>query len=205
MFTIHKIKDNVESMGLKVFYKNFVSSTNDFIKYKFIQDMVPVVILTNNQRRPRGKRGALWINYNLHSFSFTLCLKLDKKIIQCEHLSQVIGLSIIESCVDLGISNLKLKHPNDIMKNGKKVGGILIENIIYNEDSIYSAIGIGLNISLPENLLNSIEGNPGNLSIKKSDMNTLTPLIIKRVLSNISDYELGKDDFVEKINKINGT
>ncbi len=205
MFTIHKIKDNVESMGLNVFCKNYVSSTNDFIKYKFIQDMTPVVVLTNNQRRPRGKRGALWVNYNLHSFSFTICLKIHQKIIQCKHLSQIIGLSIIEGCEASNISDLRLKHPNDIMKNGKKVGGILIENIIYDQNSIYSAIGIGLNISLPENLLNSIEGNPGNLSIKKSDMNTLTPLIIKRVLSNISDYELGKDDFVEKINKINGT
>tara|TARA_B100000965_G_scaffold393238_1_gene403783 strand:- start:2696 stop:3313 length:618 start_codon:yes stop_codon:yes gene_type:complete len=205
MFTIHKIKDNVESMGLKVFYKNFVSSTNDFIKYKFIQDMVPVVILTNNQRRPRGKRGALWINYNLHSFSFTLCLKLDQKIIQCKHLSQVIGLSIIEGCVDLGISNLKLKHPNDIMKDGKKVGGILIENIIYNENSIYSAIGIGLNISLPEELLDSIDGNPGNLNVKKSDMNELAPRIIQRVLVNIEDLKLGKDDFIQKIKNISGT
>ena len=205
MFTIHKIKDNVESMGLKVFCKNFVSSTNDFIKYKFIQDMVPVVILTNNQRRPRGKRGALWINYNLHSFSFTLCLKLDQKIIQCKHLSQVIGLSIIEGCVDLGISNLKLKHPNDIMKDGKKVGGILIENIIYNENSIYSAIGIGLNISLPEELLNSIDGDPGNLNVQKSDMNELAPRIIQRVLVNIEDLKFGKDDFIQKIKNISGT
>ena len=67
MFNIQKIKDNISSMG--TVFKEFVSSTNDFLKYKYIRDQAPIVVLTNNQRRPRGRRGALWVNYNLHSFS----------------------------------------------------------------------------------------------------------------------------------------
>ena len=202
MFNIQKIKDNVKSMGINVYCKNYVSSTNDFVNYKYVRDQVPIVVLTNNQRRPRGKRGALWINYNLHSFSFTLCLKLDKETIRNDYLSQVVGMSIIEIFQKYNLDGLKLKHPNDILKNGKKVGGILIENIIFDSENIYSAVGVGLNISLPDSLLRSIDGNPGNLEISREDIEDLIPDILSQILNNLESLEERKDEFLNKIKQL---
>ena len=202
MFNIQKVKDNVVNMGINVYVKNFVSSTNDFINYQYIRDLAPVVVLTNNQRRPRGRRGALWVNYNLHSFSFTLCIKLNEEIINNQNLSQIIGLAIIESCQEFDIYNLKLKHPNDILKNGKKVGGILIENIIFDSKNIYSAIGVGLNISMPGQLLSSIDGNPGNLEISKKQVEDLAPVILGKIIGNIFSLDENKEEFLEKINSL---
>jgi len=202
MFNIQKVKDNVVNMGINVYVKNFVSSTNDFINFQYIRDQAPVVVLTNNQRRPRGRRGALWVNYNLHSFSFTLCVKLNEEIINNQNLSQIIGLAIIESCQEFNINDLKLKHPNDILKNGKKVGGILIENIIFDSKNIYSAIGVGLNISLPDQLLNSIDGNPGNLEISKKKVEDLVPVILGKIISNIFSLDENEEEFLEKINSL---
>ena len=202
MFNIQKIKDNVESMGINVYCKNHVTSTNDFVNYKYIRDQVPILVLTNNQRRPRGKRGVLWVNYNLHSFSFTLCLKLDQDTIQNDHLSQVVGMSIIETFQKYDLHDLKLKHPNDILKNGKKVGGILIENIIFDSDNIYSAIGVGLNISLPSSLLNSIDGNPGNLEISREHIEDVTPDILSQILKNLKSLEEKKEEFLNKIKQL---
>ena len=202
MFNIQKIKDNVESMGINVYCKNHVSSTNDFVNYKFVRDQVPIVVLTNNQRRPRGKRGALWVNYNLHSFSFTLCLKLDQYTIQNNHLSQVIGMSIIETFQKYNCHDLRLKHPNDILKDGKKVGGILIENIIFDSENIYSAVGVGLNISLPNSLLRSIEGNPGNLDISRERIEDIIPDILSQILKNLESLEERKEEFMDKIKQL---
>ena len=202
MFNIQKIKDNVKSMGINVYCKNYVSSTNDFVNYKYVRDQVPIVVLTNNQRRPRGKRGALWINYNLHSFSFTLCLKLDKETIRNDYLSQVVGMSIIEIFQKYNLNGLKLKHPNDILKNGKKVGGILIENIIFDSENIYSAVGVGLNISLPDSLLRSIDGNPGNLEISRENIEDLIPDILSQILNNLEYLEERKDEFLNKIKQL---
>jgi len=202
MFNIQKVKDNVVNMGINVYVKNFVSSTNDFINYQYIRDLAPVVVLTNNQRRPRGRRGALWVNYNLHSFSFTLCIKLNEEIINNQNLSQIIGLAIIESCQEFDIYNLKLKHPNDILKNGKKVGGILIENIIFDSKNIYSAIGVGLNISMPGQLLSSIDGNPGNLEISKKQVEDLAPVILGKIIDYIFSLDENKEEFLEKINSL---
>ena len=148
-------------MGINIFLKNYVSSTNDYIQYKYIKDQTPVIIFTNNQRNPRGQRGSLWSDYQNHSLSFSLCLKLE----------------------------------------GQKVCGILIENIIDNPDYFYSTIGVGLNLSIPNRLLNIIDGNPGNLMINSSQAGMLLRDIIKSIFRNISRLkDKGPNSFVELIN-----
>jgi len=202
MFLNHKIKSSVESMGINVFFKNHVSSTNDYIKYQYIKDKTPVLIMTNNQRNPRGRRGSLWIDYQFHSLSFTLCLKLEGPVKNYENLSQIIGLSIVQSCKKFDIDNLKLKWPNDIMNGEKKVCGILVENILLDENSFYSAIGIGLNISIPEKFLKMIDGNPGNLDLSWNELERLIPEILKSVISNVSKLQQnGFEQFSASVKK----
>ena len=139
--------------------------------------------------------------YQNHSLSFSLCLKLEGQITNYEKLSQIVGLSVIESCENLDINNLKLKAPNDIMLEGKKVCGILIENIIDNPHYFYSTIGVGLNLSIPNRLLNIIDGNPGNLMINSSQAGMLLRDIIKSIFRNISRLkDKGPNSFVELIN-----
>ena len=200
MFLNQKIKNSVEDMGINVFCKNHVSSTNDYIQYQYIKDKTPILIMANNQRNPRGRRGSLWIDYQLHSLSFTLCLKLNGSVKSYENLSQIIGLSIVESCKKFDIENLKLKWPNDIMNGEKKVCGILVENILVEQNFFYSAIGIGLNISIPEKFLKIIDGNPGNLNINPQKAEKLVPEILKTILSNVS--KLHKDGFNQFSNLI---
>jgi len=201
MFIDSSIKNSIQDMGINIFLKNYVSSTNDYIQYKYIKDQTPVIIFTNNQRNPRGQRGSLWSDYQNHSLSFSLCLKLEGQITNYEKLSQIVGLSVIESCENLDINNLKLKVPNDIMLEGKKVCGILIENIIDNPDYFYSTIGVGLNLSIPNRLLNIIDGDPGNLMISSSQAGMLLRDIIKSIFRNISRLkDKGPNSFVELIN-----
>ena len=143
----------------------------------------------------------MWSEYQNHSLSFSLCLKLEGQIKNYQNLSQIAGLSIIESCENIDINNLKLKAPNDIMLEGKKVCGILIENIIDNPNYFYSTIGVGLNLSIPDRLLNIIDGNPGNLKINPSQVGVLLRDIIKNIFINISILkDKGPNSFVESIN-----
>ena len=44
MFLNQKIKNSVEDMGINVFCKNHVSSTNDYIQYQYIKDKTPIII-----------------------------------------------------------------------------------------------------------------------------------------------------------------
>ena len=49
-----------------------------------------------------------------------------------------------------GLKNVSIKYPNDILVNGKKMAGILVENIIKNKKIHSTLIGIGLNVNQTE-------------------------------------------------------
>ena len=202
MFINSKIKNNIEDKGINVFFKNHVSSTNDYLKYKYITDITPVVIMTNNQRSPRGRRGSSWVDYHHHSLSFTLCLKLEGNINDYKILSYIVGISILEACKEFKMQNLTMKWPNDIMIGDKKVCGILIENNIINKNLFFSAIGVGFNISIPSNLLNLINKDVGNLSIDTHKLEMLIPTSIQQITTNITLLKnKGFQSFKEKCNK----
>ena len=64
------------------------------------------------------------------------------------HLSRTVGLaalSIAETCSRLGLAP-RIKWPNDILLNGKKTAGILIENVWSGDDIDSLVIGMGINV-----------------------------------------------------------
>ncbi|MFL2944791.1 MAG: biotin--[acetyl-CoA-carboxylase] ligase [Candidatus Poseidoniales archaeon] len=108
-----------------------VKSTNNWLSdFLSISDSV----LAIKQSEGKGRRGNTWSSDSggLY-FSFTSSYK--------RLLPFIIGISVVESLVNIK-DDIKLKWPNDIILNGKKLGGILCEN--YGD---YTVIGIGLNIS----------------------------------------------------------
>ncbi|MGP1957144.1 MAG: biotin--[acetyl-CoA-carboxylase] ligase, partial [Arsenophonus sp. ER-QC15-MAG3] len=63
----------------------------------------------------------------------------------------VIAIVIAENLNKINGSDIKVKWPNDLYLNGKKLAGILIEMIVKNEKATNIVIGIGLNIAMNYN------------------------------------------------------
>jgi len=59
----------------------------------------------------------------------------------------VAALALAEAIRDLLKSEVKIKWPNDVLINGIKAGGILIENAIQGDELIHSVLGFGLNVN----------------------------------------------------------
>ena len=202
MFINSIIKNHIKSNNISYYVKNHVSSTNDYLNYSYIRDQAPIIILSNNQRHPRGRRGRKWVNFQGSSLGFSLCLKFNKSLREYPVLSHLVGISIIESCEILGNKSLKIKWPNDIMQDGKKICGTLIENILNGQQSFYSMIGFGFNISIPKNLINFIDGNPDNLHLDKKAVDLIAGTTSSILLKNIESYEKnGFEDFQNKWNR----
>lgn len=116
-----------------------VTSTNDIIK-EFSNNDMPVVISAVEQTGGRGRRGRKWepVAGNLY-FTFSLEFPLS----ELSRYVCLIGLSIAKTIREYAPhQDIKIKWPNDVFLNKKKVTGILIENI---KDNIW-AVGIGVNI-----------------------------------------------------------
>lgn len=202
MFIDYKIKNNIKQMGINIFSKNYVSSTNDYLHYSYIRDQAPIIVLSNNQRHSRGRRGKKWVNFQGSSLGFSLCLRFNKSLNKYFVLSHLVGISIIEACKVLGNQELTIKWPNDIMQGDKKVCGTLIENLIDSKNSFYSMIGFGFNISIPDNLINFIDGYPANLNMEKNNIDLLAGTTASILLKNIAFFEKsGFIPFQKKWNK----
>jgi BirA family biotin operon repressor/biotin-[acetyl-CoA-carboxylase] ligase len=59
----------------------------------------------------------------------------------------VVALAVLEVLERHEIQKVSIKWPNDIMADSKKVGGILIENVLKSGESFDSVVGIGLNLN----------------------------------------------------------
>lgn len=113
----------------------------------------PEWIMAHHQTAGRGRRGRAWTN-PVGNFSATLVLRLPGRTPeQAAMRSFVAALALYDACVAVtGRSDgFALKWPNDVLLNGGKLAGILLESAGQGTAMAYLAIGIGVNlVAAPE-------------------------------------------------------
>ncbi|MBX2897046.1 MAG: biotin--[acetyl-CoA-carboxylase] ligase [Cyclobacteriaceae bacterium] len=104
------------------------------------------VVITDNQYSGRGQRGNLWVTEPGMNLTFSVLLKPNLKADQQFVLAQAIALAVADY-VKTKITGVKIKWPNDILVNDKKICGMLIESSLSGSIVQFSIAGIGLNIN----------------------------------------------------------
>jgi BirA family biotin operon repressor/biotin-[acetyl-CoA-carboxylase] ligase len=148
---LYKIPANTHLVGQHLVSVPECHSTNEvlqqWIDEKGLKD--GLVVITDRQTRGRGQRGNSWESEAGKNLTFSVALhphQLDAK----DHflMSMTVSLALsdyLQAKLDTGTT--KIKWPNDILVNGKKICGILIENSIAGNRIQYSVVGIGLNVN----------------------------------------------------------
>ncbi|MDH5183733.1 MAG: bifunctional biotin--[acetyl-CoA-carboxylase] ligase/biotin operon repressor BirA [Gammaproteobacteria bacterium] len=166
-----------------------LSSTNDFLLKYIKQDFndISQVCLTEHQTHGRGRRGRAWYSpfgSNLY-LSFTWRHKQSPQAVP--GFSLVTALALAKSLELLGINNVGLKWPNDVLWNRKKLAGILLElNGEAHGDQIL-VIGIGVNVDMPENSEESINQPYTDIS-KASGKLISRNLLAAEILTQVAKY-----------------
>jgi len=105
----------------------------------------PIAILADQQFAGRGRQGRAWESVQ-GSISLTYVFRYPAEIEKLAGLSLVVGVASLDVFEQFGAS-LSLKWPNDLCdRDGKKLGGILIE-IVPEERQAYVLVGLGINFS----------------------------------------------------------
>jgi BirA family biotin operon repressor/biotin-[acetyl-CoA-carboxylase] ligase len=108
----------------------------------------PLFIVAERQSAGRGRRGREWVSEpgNLYA---TLLLSDPVPPSMSPQLCFVAALAlhdaVLDGCAGLAPVRLKLKWPNDLLLDGAKLAGILIEGAALASDAIAAAIGFGVN------------------------------------------------------------
>lgn len=180
----------------RTFYFPVINSTNEEARRKLRQDALQpreLLLVTDEQTAGRGRLGRSWQAPASSGLLFTLAfplapLSLDRAFLYTASLA----LSIVGASGQLQReARVQLKWPNDLLRGGKKTGGILAEvenNLGRARNEKWLVLGCGLNINLTDEDLKG-----ANLSEKATN---LTPQPVAReqllavTLENFEQYRV---------------
>ena len=130
-----------------------IDSTNSYLRQLSAVSQLEdyTVVVAKHQRKGRGQMGANWKSQD--SKNLTVSVFKDMSFLDLEYhfyISIAVSLAIFDTLKSLNVAKLKIKWPNDILSENKKIAGVLIENVIKKNDLQASIIGFGLNINQTE-------------------------------------------------------
>ncbi len=140
-----KIRANLKTrrIGRNVLVFNSTSSTSDIAaEYAKNKANDGLVIFAEEQTAGRGRAGSKWQSEEGDSILCSIVLTECK--LKPELLSLVCAVAVADGLGKIGGAEAKIKWPNDIILNGKKVAGILLESKLNNDGGVY-ILGIGIN------------------------------------------------------------
>lgn len=153
---MYKIPANTLFMGKNLVYVPECHSTNTLASELCQRTSTTegTIVITDNQTKGRGQRGNTWLSDPFKNLTFSLILRPTfLKPADQFNLTMAISLALRDFLTHSILGSVKIKWPNDLLVNDKKVCGILIENTITGEAIQYSVVGIGLNVNQDSNLI----------------------------------------------------
>jgi BirA family biotin operon repressor/biotin-[acetyl-CoA-carboxylase] ligase len=124
-------------------------STNQTLMQSLQQRSIHAeVVLAEVQTSGRGRLGRQWQSPFGKNIALSLGWNFAGGASALEGLSLVVGLALAQALADLGVQEVQLKWPNDVLVGGKKLAGILLEMRGDATGPCHVVIGIGLNVHL---------------------------------------------------------
>jgi BirA family transcriptional regulator, biotin operon repressor / biotin---[acetyl-CoA-carboxylase] ligase len=168
-----------------------VASTNTYLMQQKSAAHATCVA-THIQTHGKGRRGRAWVSQLGASLTFSLLWRFQCGAAALSGLSLAVGVALIRAFNDLGVNNVQLKWPNDVLVDSKKLAGILIELQGDLEGPSAAVIGVGINLNLPKNVLQSIDQpaiDLANTTANKIDQSVLLGTILKHLADILSTFE----------------
>lgn len=143
-----ELKKSLSDLPLgEIKYFESIGSTNDEALAWAANDARDMsLVVADEQTAGRGRRNRKWFTPPGTALAFSLVLRPTAH--EEPHLSRLVGLaglSVADPLVRRELSP-RIKWPNDILLNGRKIGGILIESVWSGSDVDCVVIGIGINV-----------------------------------------------------------
>ncbi|TCS90091.1 BirA family biotin operon repressor/biotin-[acetyl-CoA-carboxylase] ligase [Anseongella ginsenosidimutans] len=143
--------NNALFIGKNLLTLTKVDSTNNYAKL-LLANSGPLpdgtVILAEGQEQGRGQAGNSWLSEPGKNLTFSIVLGCSFLLPADQfYLSMAVSLGILDTLKPVLGNDCHIKWPNDIYAGKKKLGGILIENLLAGAALKTSVIGIGLNVN----------------------------------------------------------
>ena len=148
--------------------------------------------LAESQTDGRGRRGRQWLSPFARNIYLSLYWQFDASPAALSGLGLAIGVGIVRALKQLGIGDANLKWPNDVLWQGKKLAGILLEMSAESGGPYHVVIGAGLNVNMAATN-NSIDQpwiDLNSIARKNISRNEVAAVVLDQLLTTVRDFQL---------------
>ncbi len=172
-----------------------IDSTNNHLRARALQGApAGSVCLAERQRGGRGRRGRVWVSPFAANLYFSLLWRLSGGAMALGGLSLVTGIAVMRGLRCFGIEAAGLKWPNDILVNGAKLAGILIDIVGESTGPCAVVIGVGVNVRMPHAAAAGIEQPWTDLCTltgqEDVSRNRLAACLLDQLLPVVAEFEM---------------
>ena len=187
------IQPTLDALGFDWHYRAQTGSTNADALQHHLHHGRDVVAFAEAQTAGRGRRGRQWLSPFARNIYCTVGLNRCIRAANQGLLSIVTGVALCRALRAQTVLAVRLKWPNDLLLDGRKLGGILIESRVLGDERFFFAIGFGLNLFMSADELASLDRPAISLS-QASDQelnrNTLLVASIEAVIAANRSFEI---------------
>lgn len=172
-------------------------STNADLLERLEQLSSPLLLAAEVQTAGRGRAGRSWHSAAGATLTFSLAWRFQRPLQSLLGLPLAVGVALAEALAALDVP-VALKWPNDVLKDAKKLAGILLETVAMptsrqgGQRGTWAVIGIGLNLTVPDRL----EAQIGHLVadapwLARMDRSQLLAALLNALAEALTQFEEG--------------
>lgn len=167
-----------------------VDSTNAEVMRQIEQGAGSGLVCTAEQQTAgRGRRGRQWVSPFAGNLYLSVLWEFSQGAAALEGLSLAVGVAVARALRKAGLPPVQLKWPNDILFEGAKLGGVLLEMTGDAAGACQVVLGVGLNVAMPRSSAGEIDQawtdldtiapgqHPGRNEVLAGLLNELLPLV----------------------------
>ncbi|MCP3673598.1 MAG: biotin--[acetyl-CoA-carboxylase] ligase [Gammaproteobacteria bacterium] len=198
------IDKHLSDIELEIFPN--IDSTNSYLFHQPLDEKIKICI-ADEQTAGRGRRGKNWYSPAGSNLYMSFAHRLHIEASALSGLSLAVGITLAETLQEYCQDKIQVKWPNDLLVNGKKLSGILVEIKNETDDSYKIITGIGVNVSMPEKAIDMIDQPFISLEqchpLREISRSRFVAHIIRNVLDAMTEFKNnGFDSFFQKWNQM---
>ncbi|WKV48823.1 bifunctional biotin--[acetyl-CoA-carboxylase] ligase/biotin operon repressor BirA [Dickeya fangzhongdai] len=198
-----KIRSQIQTGNIAVL--PVIDSTNQYLLDRLDSVSSGDACIAEYQQAGRGRRGRKWFSPFGSNLYLSLYWRLEQGPAAAVGVSLVIGIIMAEVLHHLGAEGVRVKWPNDLYLNDKKLAGILVELNGRTGDAAHLVIGAGINLRM--NSSGSTVIDQGWINLQEAgidiDRNMLAVKLVTELRTALAIYEQqGLAPFISRWNNL---
>ena len=126
-----------------------LDSTNSALRRLALEDQHASVILAEHQSGGRGRRGRQWHSPFGRNLYLSLGWKFENSLSELGCLSLLAAVATAQALSRAGLKGHQVKWPNDLLLDGRKLCGCLVEVQGDSQGPCHAVLGVGINVHMP--------------------------------------------------------